>query len=67
MRTLYSKWSETKHDVPHGSILRPLLFLSYTNDLPKIINNEHIPILFADDTSVQFTRPNPVYFNMNVD
>ena len=31
-----------------------LLFLLYMNDLPVIINNESIPVLFAADTTVIF-------------
>ena len=45
--TVLSKWSEIKHGVRQGSIFGPLLFLLCINDLPEMINNESIPILFA--------------------
>jgi len=38
--------------VHQGSILGPLLFIIYMNDLPKRINSLSEPILYADDTSV---------------
>ena len=50
-----STWSKVKHGVPQGSILGPLLFLLYINDLPKVISSNATPILYADDTSILIT------------
>ena len=45
-----SKWSHIKAVVPHVSILGPLLFLVYINDLPEGLTTS--AKLFADDTSL---------------
>ncbi|GFG29899.1 hypothetical protein Cfor_02255, partial [Coptotermes formosanus] len=61
-----SNWEVIKYGVPQGSILGPLFFLCYINDLPKIINKENSMVLFADDTSIIITDTNKLDFNINV-
>ena len=58
-----SDWLRVEHGVPQGSILGPLLFLLYINDLTKILTKISIPIIFTDDTSILFSHSNTNDFN----
>jgi hypothetical protein len=63
-QSTYSNWGIIEHGVPQGSILVPLLFITYINDLPPTINTLSVPIIFADDTNVIISSKNLVEFCM---
>jgi hypothetical protein len=48
----YSNWELVKHGVPHGSILGPLFFLLYINNLPTVTAKSAKFVLYAEDTSL---------------
>ena len=50
--THYSEWNKVKRGVPQDSILGPLFFLFYINDLPETIKHTSLPTLFADDINI---------------
>jgi hypothetical protein len=52
-----SRWAEIKSGVPQGSVLGPLFFLLYINDIARLsIKGVHI-FSYADDTSIIVTNP----------
>jgi hypothetical protein len=61
----FSNWALIKYGIPQHSILGPLLFLPYMNDLPHFVNNKSMPVLFAYDTSILFIYSNPTGLDSN--
>ena len=45
----YSSFQSVTQGVPQGSVLGPLFYIVYANDIPKIVKNCEIA-LYADDT-----------------
>jgi len=45
-----SEWSRVYSGVPQGSVLGPLLFNIYVNDIPSIVDSQ--TLMFADDTKI---------------
>lgn len=57
INSVKSNLVDIKHGVPQGSILGPILFLLYINDLPLNLPQART-VLFADDTNIIFNDSN---------
>ena len=47
-----SSWSSVESGIPQGSVLGPILFIIYINDLPDCVNKDSDCYMFADDSKV---------------
>ena len=52
----FSDLSKISCGVPQGSILGPLLFLLYVNDMPQVVHSDLF--LYADDSGLTFQHKN---------
>ena len=61
-----SEWELITDGVLQGSIMGPLFFLLYINDLPNAISDLSAPILFADKTSLIISNPDSLQFEKDI-
>ena len=47
-----SEWKSVTSGIPQGSVLGPVLFVLYINDLPDAMEFASKPYLYADDTKI---------------
>ena len=47
-----SNWLPVTSGVPQGSVLGPILFVIFINDLPDVISKENSCKIYADDTKI---------------
>ena len=61
-----SEWGSVMGGIPQGSVLGPLLFLVYVNDMPLVVKHGCL-LQFADDTCLQGESPAIVGAHWNAD
>ena len=48
----YSSWSEVASGIPQGSVLGPLLFVIYVNEIPDLLSEGTSILMFAKDPKI---------------
>ena len=54
---VYSSTQSLSHGVPQGSVLAPLLFIIFINDLAETMPSKTTVDIFADDTTLSVAAP----------
>ena len=58
LNSVSPEWFTVTRGVPQGSILGPLLFILFVNDLPKVV--KHCTVnMYADDTAIYTANHDP--------
>ena len=47
-----SCWEQVTSGVPQGSVLGPLLFVVFIDDMPEVVDDNSLLIMFADDAKL---------------
>ena len=59
MKSAYSDWLKLEQGVPQGTVLGPLLFNLYVNDMIEILDKTCTLEQYADDTTLLSFHSNP--------
>ena len=57
---MHGQQNIVQQGISQGSILSPLFFMLYINDLPHVISNISKPTFFSDETSIIFSNSDSI-------